>query len=94
VEEVGKRIESMLREKFQPLHLEVRDESALHAGHAGAVSGGGHFRVLIVSEAFAGPSLVERHRMVYAALGEMIGRDIHALGLRALPPSEWTGAAG
>ena len=91
MEDIRKSVETILREKFRPLHLEVRDESASHAGHPGAASGGGHFKVVIVSDAFAGQSLLERHRLVYAALADMFGHEIHALGLQALPPSEWGG---
>ena len=82
------KIETILRGRFQPAHLEIRDDSAAHAGHAGATSGGGHFEVLIVSAAFEGKTLLDRHRMVNEALREMIGREIHALGLKTLAPSE------
>ena len=82
------RIETILRRRFAPLHLEIRDDSARHAGHAGAAAGGGHFDVVVVSAAFAGKPLLDRHRMVNDALREMIGREIHALGLRTLAPGE------
>ncbi len=82
------RIEAILRERFAPTRLEIRDDSARHAGHAGAASGGGHFEVVIVSAAFEGKSLLDRHRMVNDALREMIGREIHALGLKTLAPAE------
>ena len=85
----AEKIESILRERFQPSHLELTDDSAKHAGHPGASSGGGHFDVLIVSERFEGRTLLERHRMVNEALGDLIGGEIHALALRAIPPSEW-----
>jgi BolA family transcriptional regulator, general stress-responsive regulator len=91
VADIRERVETILREKFRPQYLEVNDESARHAGHAGAASGGGHLRVVIVSETFAGVPPLDRHRLVYAALGSLIGREIHALGIRALPPSEWDG---
>ena len=81
-------IEQTLRATFAPSHLVVEDESALHAGHAGA-AGGGHFRVLIVSAAFEGQDLVARQRAVYAALGTAMKTDIHALALRTLTPEEW-----
>ena len=81
-------IEQTLRATFSPSHLVVEDESALHAGHAGA-AGGGHFRVLIVSAAFEGQDLVARQRAVYAALGSAMKTDIHALALRTLTPEEW-----
>lgn len=73
---------------LSPLALEIEDESALHAGHAGARSGGGHFRVRIVSAAFAGHGRLARHRMVYAAMGDMMQSDIHALAIHALTPEE------
>ena len=85
---VRERIETILQGRFQPARLEIRDDSARHSGHAGASSGGGHFEVLIVSAVFEGKPLLDRHRMVNDALRDMIGRDIHALGLRTLAPSE------
>jgi BolA protein len=85
------RIEAQLRATFAPAHLQVVDDSARHAGHAGARGGGGHFRVLIVSDRFRGQSRLDRHRAVYDALGEEMRSDIHALALRALTPEEWSG---
>ena len=82
-------IEATLRQAFAPTHLVVEDESALHAGHAGAAAGGGHFRVLIVSDRFRGQTLVARQRAVYAALGDALQSAIHALALRTLTPEEW-----
>jgi BolA protein len=82
------RIETILRDRFDPERLEIRDDSARHAGHAGAASGGGHFEVLIVAAAFAGRPLLDRHRMVNDALRDLIGAEIHALGLRTLAPGE------
>jgi len=83
------QIEQRLRAELAPLRLEIVDESAQHAGHAGArESGGGHFAVTIVSAAFAGQSLLARHRLVYDALGEVLRREIHALSIRALSPDE------
>ncbi len=87
-ETTSQRLERILRERFAPELLEIQDESAKHVGHPGATSGGGHFKVRIVSAVFAGRSLLERHRMVYEALGEMIGGEIHALGLRTEAPGE------
>ena len=84
-----KRIEEILRKRFQPLHFELRDDSAQHAGHPGATSGGGHYHVFIVSAAFGGRSLLEQHRMVNDALKDMFGEEIHALSLKTLAPSEW-----
>lgn len=82
------QIRMRLTERFHPLSLEVADESHLHAGHAGARSGRGHFRVRIVADAFAGQTAVKRHRMIYEALGELMSSDIHALRIEALLPSE------
>lgn len=83
---------TMIRERLTaalaPQSIDVQDDSAAHAGHAGARSGGGHFTVTIVSAAFAGKSLVERHRMVYDALGAAMRDEIHALVIRAVAPDE------
>lgn len=73
---------------LSPQRLELADESSLHAGHAGAQSGGGHYRLTLVSPAFAGLGTVARHRMIYDALGPLMQRDIHALAIRALAPGE------
>jgi BolA protein len=84
-----REIEHKLKAALQPLRLEILDESAQHAGHAGArESGGGHFQVTIVSPMFEGKNLLERHRLVYDALGETMRREIHALSIRALAPKE------
>ncbi|MGB3392409.1 MAG: BolA family protein [Stenotrophomonas sp.] len=82
------RIEVALRTAFAPQLLEVEDDSHRHAGHAGARDGRGHFNVSIVSEAFAGKAPLARHRAVYAALGEMMQSDIHALAIKAQTPAE------
>jgi len=82
------RIRERLMQRLSPTQLDLIDESHLHAGHAGAQSGRGHFRVTIVSESFAGQPPLARHRMVYAALGEMMQTDIHALTITALTPDE------
>ena len=72
-----------------PIALQVEDESAQHAGHAGArPSGGSHWRLTIVSEAFRGKNAVARHRMVYEALGDLMKRDIHALKIEASAPEQ------
>lgn len=81
----------LMRERLAalvPLALDIEDESALHAGHPGARGGGGHFRVRIVSTEFAGHNRLARHRMVYAAMGDMMQREIHALAIQALTPDE------
>ncbi|CAI8877379.1 MULTISPECIES: BolA family protein [Methylococcus] len=84
VEQIRERLQGALA----PLHLEIIDESASHAGHAGAMAGGGHFHATIVSAAFDGKSLVQRHQMVYSALGDMMHNEIHAFSMKALTPSE------
>ena len=78
-------IRTALERAFSPLSLEVLDDSARHAGHAGARSGG-HFRVALVSRSFAGRPPLERHRMVYEALAPLMGRGIHALNISATAP--------
>jgi BolA protein len=83
------RIESILRNRFRPTHFELTDDSAMHAGHPGAASGGGHYTVLIVADAFEGRMLLEQHRMVHDALRDLIGEEIHALALKTIPPSQW-----
>jgi BolA protein len=71
-----------------PVRVELIDDSALHAGHAGARSGGGHYRLLVVSPHFAGKTTVARHRMVYSALGDLMRGRIHALSIQSLAPDE------
>jgi BolA family transcriptional regulator, general stress-responsive regulator len=82
--------EHVIRERLaalKPVTLEIHDESAQHAGHAGSrPEGGTHWQVQIVSEAFHGKSAVARHRMVYEALGDLMHRDIHALRIEASAP--------
>lgn len=73
---------------LQPTHIELADDSHLHAGHAGARDGGGHYRLDIVSAQFAGKSTVARHRMIYSALGDMIKHEIHALNITARAPED------
>lgn len=82
------RIRALLSEALAPTVLELTDESALHAGHAGAASGGGHYRLKIVSPRFEGLRLVMRHRLVYDSVHEMMHTEIHALAITALAPSE------
>lgn len=77
------RISAYLRAEFAPQELDITDESHLHAGHVGAKDGKGHFRVRIVSERFSDTRPLERHRMVFEALGEMMETDIHALSVAA-----------
>lgn len=73
---------------LDPVRIDLADESALHAGHAGARAGGGHFRLTIVSPRFRNESTVARHRLVFAALGPLMRREIHALAISALAPEE------
>ena len=81
-------IRGRLEAAFQPDELEIVDDSRRHAGHAGARDGRGHFNVRISSQHFSGKRTVERHRMIYAALGSLMQTDIHALGVIALTPEE------
>lgn len=84
-------IEALIREKLAPLapeSLSIEDESAEHAGHAGAQGGGGHYRLTVVSQRFAGKPLQARHRMVYEALGALMHKEIHALAIGAYAPDE------
>jgi BolA protein len=84
-------IEENIRERLsilQPLLIEIVDESHLHAGHAGARDGGRHCQLKVVSERFYGKSAIERHRMIYSALGEMVRREIHAIKIKACTPEE------
>jgi BolA family transcriptional regulator, general stress-responsive regulator len=83
------RIEAKLRERLAAAHVEVVDESHLHAGHAGARGGGGHFRALIVSSRFAGLASLAAQRLVYDALSDEMGAEIHALSIRTLTPERW-----
>jgi BolA protein len=82
------QIQDRLETAFSPSHLQVKDQSHLHAGHAGARDGMGHFEVTIVADAFAERSRIERHRLVYAALGTMMQTDIHALKVNAFSTAE------
>lgn len=77
-----------LNTTFEPETLGVEDESYLHQGHEGAKDGRSHFRVLIIAEAFEGKNLIDRHRLIYAALDEMMRVDIHALAIDAWAPDE------
>jgi stress-induced morphogen len=85
--DVGTQIRDRLQ-ALSPELLELRDDSALHAGHEGAKSGGGHFHLKIVSAQFAGKSTVARHRLVYETLGPLMRREIHALAIKAYAPGE------
>jgi BolA protein len=76
-------IETALREAFSPEHLLIKDQSHLHAGHAGARDGLGHFDVTITATAFADCSRIETHKLIYEALGDLMTTDIHALSIKA-----------
>jgi BolA protein len=80
------RLRERLEARFAPLELVIEDESRFHAGHAGAAGGQSHYRVRIVAEAFRGVPAVARHRLVYAAVGDMLQTDIHALAIDASAP--------
>ena len=81
-------IERLLREALTPEEIQVKDQSHLHAGHAGAQDGRGHYEVTIVAEAFSNTRPLARHRMIYDALGTLLESDIHALRVKAYTPSE------
>lgn len=84
------KIEAQLKQALDPTKLEIYDDSASHAGHAGArESGGGHFYATIVAEAFTGKSLVQRHQIVYQALGDLMKTDIHAFSMKVYNPNEY-----
>lgn len=84
------KIKELLQEALNPTQLDIYDDSQSHAGHAGArQSGGGHFYATIVSSAFEGKTLVRRHQLIYAALGDMLKTDIHAFSIKAFTPLEF-----
>ena len=87
---ITEQIKKLLNEALKPEQIEIIDNSADHAGHSGAQSGGGHYYVTIVADAFEGKSLVQRHQLIYKALGDMMKQQIHALGINALTPTEYT----
>jgi BolA protein len=86
------RIRAALTRALAPSRLDIEDESAAHAGHAGAASGGGHYRVYVVSERFTGLSRIARHRLVYDVLQDLMQRDVHALALSLVAPGEADGS--
>lgn len=89
MDNVAATITQLLESALQPLILEVVDDSAKHAGHAGARPGGQtHFSVTVVSERFAGKPRVARHRLVYDALHPLFGEGLHALAINAKTPQE------
>ena len=84
-------IRERLEKELSPEQIDIIDESHLHAGHAGAASGAGHFNVTIISEQFTGKSTIERHRMVYLAVDDLMRTEIHALSIKALTFEEANG---
>ena len=83
-------IQSLLTAELAPVHLELYDDSQSHSGHAGSAEhGGGHFYATIVSDVFEGRTLIKRHQLVYAALGDLMKKEIHALSIKAFTPSEF-----
>ena len=83
------KIRQCLEQTLAPIHLDIIDDSQAHAGHAGQrETGGGHFYLTIISEAFTGKRSVQRHQMIYRALGTLMQTDIHALSIRAMTPIE------
>ena len=82
------KIQQLLSDAFSPSEILVKDQSHLHAGHAGAKEGKGHFDVRLVSQKFDGQSRISRHRMVYDALGPFMQSDIHALQITAISPTD------
>ena len=89
------RIRECLGQALSPIELDVVDDSHRHAGHAGAADGRGHFSVRIVADSFRGQAPLARHRAVYAALGDLMTTDIHALSIEARTPDELpAGSAG
>ena len=88
--ERAERIAEVLRAALEASHVEVEDESHLHAGHAGAKeSGGGHFRAVIVSERFDGLSRVAAQRVVFGALGDLMQTEVHAFAMTTFTPAQW-----
>jgi BolA protein len=81
------RIRAAIEKELAPSQLEIVDDSARHAGHAGAREGG-HFRVSLTAEAFRGKSMIQRHRLVFAAVAGLMKTDIHALNIDARAPEE------
>lgn len=87
-------IRNRLQQALAPESIDIVDESWKHAGHAGArESGGGHFNVTVVSEHFRNQSSIQRHRMIYAAVNDLMPQEIHALSIRALTPDEQSSKA-
>ena len=86
-EPLVERIRALVQDRLRPRSLEIRDDSAAHAGHAGG-GGKGHFRLVLVADCFSGRTLVQRHRLVHDALAELLRTEIHALALVTRSPDE------
>lgn len=84
------KIRSLLEAGLKPTHLEIYDDSQSHAGHGGAASGGGHFYATVVSAEFEGKNLVQRHRLVYQTLGDLMQTEIHAFSIKAFTTDEFS----
>lgn len=82
------KIKALLERDLSPTYIDIIDESHLHAGHAGAASGAGHFNVTVVSEIFAEQSPIQRHRLVYSALEDLMKSEIHAVSINAQAPDD------
>lgn len=91
--DLASTIDARLRAALAPEHVALVDDSAKHAGHAGAASGGKHFQVRVVAARFAGLSRVSRHRLVYDAVSDLMRGPIHALAIEALTPAEAAASA-
>lgn len=90
---MSEAITDRLRERLAPLaplHVDIHDDSAEHAGHAGAAAGGGHFSLVIVSKAFCGKSRLARHRAVLDRVADLIPHPVHALAIKAYAPEEFS----
>jgi BolA protein len=81
-------IKSRLEQALSPTHIDIVDESHLHAGHPGAASGAGHFNITVISDKFTGQSAIQRHRMVYLAVDDLMRTEIHALSINAIATDE------
>lgn len=87
-QQTKEKIEVIMRATLLATHVEIEDESWKHAGHA-AAGGGGHFQMTVISEKFEGVNLINRNRLVFDLLKEMMENEIHALSIRAKTPDEW-----
>lgn len=88
------KIRACLSHEFSPFFMDLADETPFHARHEGAREGGGHYSLTLVSSRFDGLSPLDRHRAVYAALGDLMSGEIHALTIKAFSPREWKAESG